>query len=186
MSKTTLNTDNFINKPRKDGTRNERYYEVTHSCGHTSHLRIHDARNAVTNNGVCRTCHSRKAAAKGYAACVRKYGAEFPIKFVIKHQLANPSKPEQQIMKWLTELNVGFDRQVPINLGGYYYIADFMLSNGKVIEASGGYWHAKDKGEKDAKLASAMLVLFLTDELVMKNPAEALRILTEYVHSTVI
>lgn len=180
--RTTLDTSEFIRKPRKNGSRMEKYYRVNCRCGHTTHLRIHDARNAVVDNRECADCQRAKASAKGFSVCAQKYGEDFAIKAVIKHQLENPSKPERQIAAWLDELGVKYQRQVVVNLGFTRYIVDFMLADGKGIEGAGGYWHARNKQEKDELLAQAMLVLFVTDDLVMNQPAEALALITRFVN----
>ncbi|PWR46455.1 hypothetical protein DK295_15280, partial [Listeria monocytogenes] len=62
------------------------------------------------------------------------------------------------------------------------YIVDFMLADGKGIEGAGGYWHARNKQAKDELLAQAMIVLFITDAMVMNQPAEALTLITRFVN----
>jgi len=181
-TRTTLDTTDFVRKPRKDGTRPEKYYRVNCRCGHTTHLRLHDARNAVVENRQCADCQRAQASAKGFSVCAQKYGEDFAIKAVIKAQLDNPSKPERQIAAWLDELGVSYQRQVVVNLGSTRYIVDFMLADGKGIEGVGGYWHARNKQAKDELLAQAMIVLFITDDLVMNQPAEALTLITRFVN----
>lgn len=181
-TQTTLNTSAFIYKPRRDGNRQERYYELTcGQCSNTYHLRMHDARKAVTENRPCKSCAARTAGAVGAAVTMERYGKEFLLAQVVKQQLAHPSRPEQQIAIWLDELGVTYKRQVIVNLGSCNYIVDFMLDGGKCIEGAGGYWHDLNKGDKDEMLAQAMIVLFLTDELVMKSPTEAFALIKRFV-----
>jgi len=181
-TRTTLEMSEFIRKPRKNGARKEKYYRVNCRCGHTTHLRLHDARNAVVENRQCGDCQRHEASEKGFKVCAQKYGEDFAIKAVIKYQLENPSKPERQIAAWLDELGVSYQRQVVVNLGSTRYIVDFMTADGKGIEGAGGYWHARDKQDKDELLAQAMLVLFVTDDLVMNQPADALALITRFVN----
>lgn len=185
MQKTTLDLTDFIRKPRTNGTRTERYYALTcGKCGNKYHLRLHDARKAVAENRICNHCNQRELARKGYAACVEKHGVDFTLKFVTEYQLAHPSKPEQQIAAWLDQLGVSYQRQVVINLGGNTrYIVDFYLDNGKAIEGAGGYWHARNKGAKDEKLASMLNVLFVTDTLINDDPELALETISKFVRS---
>jgi len=185
MGTTTVNWANYTEKvARKNSARLEKFYEMTcGGCGSTYELRKYDANKAVAENRVCKKCQLAARQAKGYAVCAQKYGDDFVVQLVIKQQLSNPSKPEQQIAAWLDQLGVGYQRQVVIDLGVTRYIVDFLLSDGKAIEGAGGYWHARNKQQKDAMLAESMIVLFLNDDLVMNNPAEAFALITRYVNA---
>ena len=184
MQKTTLDLTDFIRKPRKNGKRTERYYALTcGNCGEKYHLRIHDARKAVEENRVCAHCNQIAQSKKGYAACVRKHGEDFTIKFVTEYQLAHPSTTEQQIMAWIDKLGVTYQRQVVVNLGGKSrYIVDFYFDNGKAIEAA-GYWHIQKKGAKDEKLASLLNVLFVTDDSVKGQPELTFETIAKFIRS---
>lgn len=185
MNQTTLDLTKFVRKPRKNGNRNERYYALTCGlCGGEYHLRLHDARKAVAENRACSHCNQKALAKAGYAACVRKHGVDFTLKFVTEYQLAHPSKPEQQIIKWLDELGVKYQRQVTVDLGnGMRYIVDFFFDNGKAIEAAGGFWHAKNKQSKDSILATILNVLFINDDVIMQQPDVAFAKISAFVRS---
>lgn len=183
MGNTTVNWEKYESRnARKSGNRTERFYEVTCGiCGLTYGLRKHDARKAVAENRTCKKCQTSAAGKRGYKVTAAKLGNDFALQAVIKTQLANPSKPEQQIAVWLDELGVSYTRQVIVNLATSRYIVDFMLADGRGIEGAGGYYHARNKQSKDEQLAEMMIVLFLTDDLVMKNPDAAFGIIKKFV-----
>lgn len=181
MGNTTVNWNTFEYRLTTGGKRRKHHEVTCGACGNTHMLRADDARKAERLNRPCKSCHTSAIGKIGYQVTAAKMGKDFALNAVAGYQLANPSKPEQQIADWLDEMGVSYTRQVIVELGISRYIVDFVLANGKGIEGAGGYWHAKNKQAKDVLLAAAMQMLFVTDDLVMNDPVNARALIAEYV-----
>lgn len=178
MNTTTVDFNNSKLIARPNGTRRETHYAVTYGCcGATKFLHKQNATKAQTENRVCGNCQ-RLA---NYRKVQATHGTDFLVQKTIERQLANPSKPERQIMVWLDEMGVDYLRQQIVKLGKGRYVVDFLLADGRAIEGSGGYWHPLNKAHKDAELAQILTVLFIDDSLTTASPAEARAAIEKFV-----
>lgn len=179
MNTTTVDFTNSKLVTRPNGTKRETHYAVTYGCcGATKFLHKQNATKALQENRVCGNCQ-RLA---NYKTVQAKYGTDFLVEKTIERQLANPSKPERQIMVWLDELGVDYLRQQIVKLGKGRYVVDFLLADGRAIEGSGGYWHPINKAHKDVELALILNVLFIDDELVNSHASEARAAIAQFVN----
>ena len=79
-------------------------YEVTcPRCNNVKYLRPSDAKRSE----MCASCRNKK----GYAEACRKYGKDFVIPFLRKYRLANPSQLERQVVSFLEQNNILFERE---------------------------------------------------------------------------
>lgn len=178
MQQTTVNYSDKQLLPRKNGTRRDTCYAVTYGCcGTVKYMHKQNAEKAVAENRRCEKCHCNE----NYEQLKAKYGVDFLVQKTIERQLANPSKPEKQIMVWLDEMGVNYLRQQIVKLGKGRYVVDFLLADGRAIEGTGGYWHPINKADKDVELAGILNVLFVDDDLTNNNPVAARAAIAEFV-----
>lgn len=84
---------------------------------------------------------------KGYQALVACGKEHIAAQKAAEWRLNHPTNLEQQVMSWLDELNVEYEREVSIDR----YYADFVVEC-LVIEVNGAQWHEKEDlrdGQKD-------------------------------------
>lgn len=108
----------------------------------------HDCNLSLRNSRVARNALEKpsrrkdivKAARLGFAATQRKYGRDFAIQKLAKRMRSNPSGPEQVVIDALNAMCIDYGSQEIIELGGKFYIADFVGRASKwIIEVDDGW-----------------------------------------------
>jgi hypothetical protein len=143
-----------------------RYVPVTCACGHTWKVRADYVRRVT----MCGRCQRRVAGKRGYEAA-KGTPAFLNLSTLIKRQREYPSTPEKRVIGWLTELHIGYAHQHLFQCGEFRYVIDFVRGN-RAIEVV-GYWHAKFKRGKDARLQELWQgeLLFVDADQIMRDPA---------------
>lgn len=110
--------------------------------------------------------HQSIAGKAGYQALVAKGKEGLASKKAAQYRLENPTDLEKQVIKWLDEFKVNYQREVKIDK----FYADFIIGT-LVIEVNGKQWHEledlrsgqkeRDKGkyQKFSELGYTILVL---------------------------
>lgn len=121
--------------------------------------------------------HQSKAGKAGYASLVAKGKEGLASKKAAEYRLKNPTELERQVIKWLTELDIPFKREVSI---GKFY-ADFLIGK-LVVEVNGRQWHKledlrqgqkeRDKGKYRAFSELGYTVMVLPESDIVSGEAK--------------
>lgn len=117
---------------RPSGKRRESYVDVQcDACGEVRRVTMSTAKRST----MCKPCQQADALMIAAARSMKR------LKAIAAHQLANPSKPEQQVAEWLDAWGYAYERQ-HIFLGEHRaYIIDFVV--GDVAIEVNGYHHIR-------------------------------------------
>ncbi len=180
------NAGKLLPAPRRKRPRQrERFYPVhcaNPDCNNIRWLTKSAAERAEAEQRMCRKCQTIQAGKKGFAVTAARYGADFALRAVQRHQIANPSRHEQIVAEWLTEFNANFQRQADFaetDEGGvrHCFILDFLVSTlqGKqiVLEVN-GYFHNRYRAERDYWLECLYPgdVIFINTDDIDKDPEQ--------------
>lgn len=76
---------------------------------------------------------------KGFQATVKKFGRDFGLKVLATWRRAHPTALERQVMQWLDEFQMAYEREKQIGR----VFCDFVIEDIKlVIECDGRPWHS--------------------------------------------
>lgn len=162
------------------------YRALCPTCGRERWLTANNARWAEARGASCGICQ-RRAAGK---VTKDRYGLEYFLKRVQSSQLANPSKPEAQVARWLKKLGFEVERQhifITHHAGREQgWCIDFIfptLPTRPALEVV-GYWHKRERSQRDALLAELWgEVLFLDADLVTRQPSLAQVQIRDFLHA---
>lgn len=126
----------------------------------------------------------------------RERASKTQIKVMAEGRIAKVSKLEDRVAEELDKLGIEFKRQLGINdpiKGGFCACVDFLLSDGRILEVNGTYWHTDPRAypdgpiyasqkrtlkryEKKARLLRSFgkTVLELWEDDFVKSPRQAL------------
>lgn len=165
--------------PRRSApNRREMFYPaLCPGCSEWRWLRKADARKAK----MCGHCQRSIAGQLGYAESMRRYGRSFVLDAIARKQDVCPSSAEWTVRCWLWDWNVNFEKQVRFQ---GWWVIDLVVGD-KLIEVN-GYWHKRNRQERDQELAAAWPgpALFLDADLVADYPEQAQCLLRDFIYDS--
>lgn len=144
--------------------RRETFYPVTcPDCLNVRYLRAFDARRVEREQRfVCGVCQRSAAGKRGYVVTTLRYGEKIAVKHCRAWQLANPSRPAQEVARILDLLGVPYQREswLATKASGKrqrVYLLDFELAGGRVIEVDGEWAHGQPSRIKRDRALRSLL-----------------------------
>lgn len=120
-----------------------RKVKVTCACGTVRWL----SPSAAKRVKVCKRCHNRSIARKGYDKVQELYGSKSAIKHLREHLIATPSALERRVMQTLDDLGVAYEREhwLQESEDSRVFLIDFAIHTGgattRFIEINGAWVH---------------------------------------------
>lgn len=160
-----------------NGLSGQLYSATCPSCGG-----IRQLKRKPKAGTICKSCHNRQIAPKGWQATKAKYGEKIAVKHMQQYRLANPSNLEKKVAQTLDLMGISYDREVwfKVKNSKIVYLIDFVIHhNGQTfaIEVNGDYAHSyhaiRDK-KKIARIKKAMTILVLTESEIAGEIQEKL------------
>ena len=161
------------------------------ACGHIRWLTRCAAERAEAEGRVCRRCQTTEAGKRGFAATAARYGPDFALRAVQKHQREKPSCYEVVVDSWLSDLGADYDSQVLFSTtddGGvtHHFILDFLVRtvSGALAVEVNGYHHKRYRALRDYWLARLYTdeVMFIDTDDIDDRPDEVKARLREAMH----